>query len=794
VRFPRLTAEAHTATYAGPRGPRGLERAAALWASDRARLFAGACAAGVLSVVLAAYVLHLGRAHLSLPWSYAGAGDTKFYLLIIKGIISHGSYQNNPSLGAPFGLQLYDFPQGADNLNLLVIRTLGLFSANPALVLNLFFLLTFPLTALCAYFVLRTLGASSGAAVVCAVIFSLLPYHFYRGESQVLLSAYYSVPLAALLFLWLWGERGLFARRLGSGRLGLASWASRRSLLTLLACLVIGSAGLYYAVFALTLLLGGSIVALCARRGRAAVLSGLLAASLIAAMLAVNLAPSLRFRAEHGPNRSLARTTMQSDQLGLRLSNLLLPVQQHRLTFLANVNQSYGEATSTGYCEACFENLGAVGSVGFLWLCLLALASIVGVAGAFATRAIYRSAALGVALAFAIATIGGVSGLIAFFLTRDIRGWNRISLLIAFFSLLAVALLLDSAVRWLAGRRAGQVLGVALLTSTLALGALDETSAYFVPRYTKDARQWSSDAKFVQEIQSRLPAGAAVLQLPYVPFPEGYGASSTGVSLPNPTFDTTYELARGYIHSERLRWSYGAMKGRAADWQAELAVKPLYLSLAAASVDGFQGLWVDPHGYAPKLRPRLAPLLSGLLGVAPLYSPRHDLLFFDLRPFGALLARSHSVAALQALRSDTLHPLRTTCGANGLALFNPSPSARTATLSMRLSVSSARPIVTLVHYPDGVVEQLSLSTSPITLHKQLSLPGYAGSAVRFTLRGLPRTPAARAAGPLVAQPTLTEDALLPFEHPPGRAAAAQMPAGTIPPPCQQLLAAVKTTE
>jgi len=788
-------------------------------AREAAGRLAGAIAAMALALAIAALVLHLGEARLSLPWNYAGEGDAKFYLALIKGIVTHGSYQTNSSLGAPFGLRLYDFPQGADNLNLLIVRALGLLSSNPALVLNVFFLLTFPLTAVSAYAALRLLGASTGAAVVCAVIFALLPYHFYRGESQVLLSAYYSVPLAALLFLRLWDERGLFARRddpvkdptrnpaggpaanpAGDSTRGPArragAWASPTTLLSVACCIVIGSAGLYYGVFALMLLLGGSLMALLARRARRTVAHSLIASALIAATLAVNLAPSLAYRAEHGANTAIKRTTIEADQFGLRLTNLLLPVQQHRLPLLSNVNQRYTEATSTGYCEACFENLGAVGSVGFLWLSLIALASIVGAAGAFAgradgvVRAVYRPAALGVALCFTIATIGGVSGLIAFFLTHDIRGWNRISLFIAFFSLLAVALLLDAGLRRLARRGAARLTTAVVLTGVLAFGALDETSGYFVPKYARNARQWSSDATFVREIESRLPPGAAIFQLPYVPFPEGYGASGTSVSPPNPNFGTTYELARGYIHSRRLLWSYGAIKGRPADWQAELALKPLYLSLAAAAADGFQGLWVDPHGYSVATRAGLAPLLTELLGVAPLHSPMHDLLFFDLRPFTTRLSRSHSAAQLQELRYQTLHPLRTACGSDGLELTNPSSTTRTGMLTMRLSMPSSTPTTVLIHYPGGAVEAVGLTSSPVALERRLSLaPGE--STVHFSLRGVPAPLSARVDGPLIAAPTLTDDALGAFETPPRHTAGAQIQAGFAPPPCEQAVEAVR---
>ncbi|HEV3095069.1 MAG TPA: hypothetical protein VGY30_11210 [Solirubrobacteraceae bacterium] len=827
--------------------PAATQRTVA-WLGTHGPAIAGALVAAVVSVLVAALVLNVGEGHLSQPWNYASEGDTKFYLLLVKGILAHGSYQVNPSLGAPFGLQLYDFPQGGDNLSLLLVRALGLFSQNPAWVLNVFFLLTFALVAVSAFAALRLLGVSVGAAIVGACIFALLPYHFYRGESQVLLSAYYGVPLGALLFMRLWVAPGLFARgratgkedagtpaeTTGAGGATARAWPARvggrlsgTTLLTVACCVVVGSTGLYYAVFAILLLLAGSALALLVGRGRGASLSGVLAAALIALTLAANIAPTLSYRAQHGANTAIKRTTIEADQFGLRLSDLLLPVEAHRLAPFSKVNQRYIEATSTGYCEACYENLGAVGSIGFLWLGLIAFVSIAGAAGAIAVGAgggsgesgavgaterrskiaaalgrrigpgsLYRPAALGVSLSFVLATIGGLSSLIAFFVTRDIRGWNRISLYVAFFSLLAAMLGLDAGLRrlaeWVSTRAAAIGAGAAVCAVVLALGIVDETSSFFVPKYEKDAKQWVSDATFVREIEARMPHGAAIFQLPYVPFPEGYGATGTSVSAPNPNFGTTYELARGPIHSDRLRWSYGAMKGRPADWQAPLATQPLYLSLAAAAADGFDGLWVDPHGYSAAARPRLAPVLERVLGVQPLFSPAHDLRFYDLRPFAARLALAHPAAQLAQLRASTLRPLRTACGTEGIELTNPSPVAREATLQMRVYMHAAHPLTLLIHYPGGVNEQRALTTRPVRIQRVLSVPP-GTSTIGFSLAGTPAPLQPRISGPVVEQPTLTEPALTPFISPlPGQPGlrAARMQAGFVPPPCLQSVEAV----
>src|SRR5262249_54064521 len=153
-------------------------------------------------------LLRLWKLNVRIPIVYWG--DAIFYLTEVKGIIEHGTYLTNANLGAPFGQQLYDFPQGADNLNLLILGVLGFFTNDAALTINLFSLLTYPVVALSALLVLRRLGLSRPAAFLCAVLFTMLPYHFFRNEGHVLLSAYWAVPLGAYLVLVLLDNGKLF--------------------------------------------------------------------------------------------------------------------------------------------------------------------------------------------------------------------------------------------------------------------------------------------------------------------------------------------------------------------------------------------------------------------------------------------------------------------------------------------------------------------------------------------------------------------------------------------------------
>jgi hypothetical protein len=177
-----------------------------------------AAIAGLLALALALWALKIWDASLSVPFRYSEVDDTKFYLLLIKSILAHGWFLTNHNLGAPFGQQLYDFPQGADDLNLFTLKLIGLVSPHPGVVINVFLLVTFVLDGAAACLVLRRLGVSPLVSIVCAVLFALLPYHFFRSDSHLFLSSYWSLPFIAYLFIAVLDDRPLFTRDPSGGR------------------------------------------------------------------------------------------------------------------------------------------------------------------------------------------------------------------------------------------------------------------------------------------------------------------------------------------------------------------------------------------------------------------------------------------------------------------------------------------------------------------------------------------------------------------------------------------------
>ncbi|HEV7461744.1 MAG TPA: hypothetical protein VGN78_14490 [Solirubrobacteraceae bacterium] len=703
-----------------------------------------AIATALLALAVAAWVLRLWRGDLAVPFSYQF--DALQHAMFVKGVLDHGWYVVNDSLGAPFGQELYDFPQNGDNLQLLIIKGLGLFSGNVAVVLNVYFLLTFPLIALAAYVVLRRLGASPAVAGVCAVLYAMLPYHFARRELHLFLSGYFAVPLGAYLVLSTFSGTPLFTRRPAEAR---PRWASRRTLLTLAACAVLGSASVYYAGFSVVLLVAAGVVALIARRDGSALKSAVGASAAIAVVLAINFVPVALYRIDHGGNSEVAqRRAAEAERYQLRFSQLVLPVNDHRVGFLARAKRRYVQTTPTSnpFNESYSAALGVVATIGFLWLLLVALLTLVAVARRMAIDERFRHASAAAIIAFLLATVGGVSTLVNYWLTPQLRAWNRMSVFIAFFSFVAVALLLDRLGRRLGPAPGRRVLFGAALAAVLVVGVLDQTTQRDVPAYRATAAQFHSDGTLVAAIERRLPHNAMVFQLPYQGFPESKPIQRM----------TNYDQVRGYLHSHHLRWSYGAMQGRPADWPEDLADKPASMVVPAVAASGFDGVWVDRFGYPAGGSAMLAALRT-ITGVAPLPSPNGRQEFFDLRPYAAALRAQHSPGELRNLRDATLEPALAVHWGPGFGplLQGPRTASRALATNARLQVVNRRtlrqavltatlrsrvPVRVTVRYPTGVQQQLLVTPGGVSLRRLLALrPG--ASTIRMSVTPLdPRTP------------------------------------------------------
>ncbi len=135
----------------------------------------------LLSLAIVAWVMQLWNADFSVPFHWKLGDDVSFQATLVKNLGENGRLYTNAFLGAPGQMDLHDFPQPYF-LHFFFLKLLSLFSRDFVLVLNLYFLLAFPLTAVVSLFVFRCFKFSWASGVVGSLLFTFLPYHFMRGS------------------------------------------------------------------------------------------------------------------------------------------------------------------------------------------------------------------------------------------------------------------------------------------------------------------------------------------------------------------------------------------------------------------------------------------------------------------------------------------------------------------------------------------------------------------------------------------------------------------------------------
>lgn len=624
-------------------------------ASSRSRLREGLLdAAGVtaLTASLLAVVLRLYEASFKVPFSYPGpwsqeffAGDATFHLMVARAL-EQGRWWSapNPSLGAPLGQDLRDFPLGPDHLHVVLLKGLVELLGDPFAAVNAYYLLGYPLVALSAWAALRLIGISRPVAVVVALLFAFLPYHGGKGPEHLFLANYATVPLAGLLLHWHLTGRTAW----GPARRGAAIALTARRLVAVLAIAVLlGSSSAYYALYFLVLLALTTVIQVLVQRDWRPALSAVLLGLPVAVMAVLNALPAVLHAAAHGPNAVLARTPYQSSFFGLRPSQLLMPVEGHRLGPLDDLSRA--QQVNSVWQEPG-NNLGLLAAATLLALALVLLQRLARGTRVDGPRARLRERHAGLSLlAVLVATSGGGSLLIALLGVGQARVWARMSIFIAFFVLCALATWLDDALDWWRRRSPARWAWAPwpALTAVLLFGVWDQTSPDDVPTYQPVQVAFDSDYAFMREARDVLGDGALVWQLPQVPFPEG-GLRTADM------YD--YDHFKGYLHAPELRWSYGAVKGRqAASWQQTVVDRalPEHVKLVAAA--GFSAIYVDT--FAPDEQGRdLLPALQALVEQEPITSSDGRLVLFDLRPFAQRLQAEVGQPAMDAAAADLLEP------------------------------------------------------------------------------------------------------------------------------------------
>ena len=664
------------------------------------------------------------------------SGDGLVHTGWISNIVETGWFESNDRIGYPGRQDLRDFPS-TDALHHLTFKLLALFTTDAFQLFNIFYVLTFPLTTFTSLFVLRRLGVSGAIAIVMSLLYVFQPYHLLRA-GHLLLSAYYLAPFACLIALRIFQDRPYLAREdeARSRRRGDAITAA-------VLCAAIGASGAYYAFFSCFLILIGGLAGAWTNRRWTPLLraSGMCAIAFMAFL--ASAASALEHRLSE-PNADVAeRHPADAETYGLKIVQMLMPIRGHRVGALRNLEGAYTLGQTPLINENTTAALGLVGAIGLVSLLIrAAFYRGTGRGHSFDGLAVMTLAAV------LLGTIGGFSSAFSFVVSPWIRSYNRISIFIAFMALAASGLLLEAArrrwvdrdvgepgasasgVRW---RQAAFVLAITLLG---ALGILDQTHRRMLPDPDAYREGFHNDREFVSHLETTLPEGSPILQLPNCPYPHMI------LRFENHEFNG-HEHLRPQLHSKTLRWSYGSMPGhRGYLWSRRLdqmALEQQFIVLADA---GFQGICINRWGYVDYGTAVLKET-EAILGPPGLATKDPRLYYFDLSAFAARLRPPPNEVERERRRDLALNPVLVfwTSGFSEeqihprtkeayrwgrrsaqFALENGSRKAQTVRLRWTVAVPEVRREHALTIRCDLFTETLKVSPKPIQFERTVVVP------------------------------------------------------------------------
>lgn len=574
---------------------------------------------------IAALILSVRTLTLRVPLDIRG--DANFMMLTVKGLTEGRWFYTNGRVGAPFGLEMYDFPDGG-HIPFAILKALGwLTGGDVGLTFNLFYLFTFFAVAATGYWVLVRFGVARHWAAALAVLYAFLPFHLSR-VYHLYLMLYVAAPLAILLAVRQVEGPPAFVVDDAERRRLRGAWRTTHTRVAVITAVVLGLTGAYYALFAMVTLAAVAILAYAADRDRLRAASTLLVTAVVAATLLITLVPTIVYRATHGPNSVAVRTYDDVERFALRPVHLLLPIPNHRIEILG---EPMIRASQVPTPTERGSNLGVVGAVGVVALLAIGLGTLIRGGSSRSSPRIRLLAGLSISLML-VAVSGGFGATLGLLGFTQIRAWNRMVVFIAFAVFAAVGTWLT---RWWERRPRDAWLAWTLAGLLAIVGMLDQSGGSVqsgsqrvgtVPEATRAREaEWYSDAEFVARIEALLPQGAMVFQMPYVYFPEHYAKVEQMLD---------YDHLKGYLHSDDLRWSYGGMRGRVPAWEQPLIDRGLPDMIEGLVAIGFDGIYIDRFGYADNAA-ALEAALHDHLEISPIVSANGRLAFFDLRDAAA---------------------------------------------------------------------------------------------------------------------------------------------------------------
>lgn len=567
----------------------------------------------VAVTVLITHFLGLGGQDLTYPLDYSG-GDEMSALVSARLVQESGWNIGTDKLMAPdeYYYNTSDVIAGLHNADVFFEKVfLWITGGEIAKTINYVYLSAFYLIAYVAYFVLRQLRIKEWLAAGGGLVYAFLPFIFLRGIGHIVLACYYFVPLAVLMCIWIYeDERFMLPDK--------DFFRYKRNYLGFIMAFLIASEGIgYWQIFACFFLMVAMLAALLRTKDINYLKRGCISILSVIVSVIISIIPEILCIMQGGTGlEGRDRSMADAEMYCLKIVQLFLPVNGHRIKPLERLLDTYNE-----YVPNVNENwtayIGIVGAIGFLILIVWLFTNRKDETPLKKRLTVLADLNI---CGILLATMGGFGSIIFILGIEIVRGYNRISVFIAFFAIAAVCLILNE---WSKKIMKPVWKGVYIAgVSLVMLFAIWEQNPSISYDFEGNKAAWLNDKHFFEEVDAVMDENDSVFQLPYAEYPEGVVQNDMG------------HLSHfiGYLHSDKLRWSFGTVDGSETDiWYEETAGLSVDKMIQEILSKGFDGLYINRDAYEKEEWTGLENSIREYTGVTPIVSEDETLSFYKLR-------------------------------------------------------------------------------------------------------------------------------------------------------------------
>ncbi|MCX7105175.1 MAG: hypothetical protein NTU70_07840 [Methylococcales bacterium] len=574
-------------------------------------------------------MLHLYSYDLRVPFSYHG--DSVVILMYIKGLIQDGWPTNISQLSAPFTYPGAAFPM-LTSVDWFIIKVMSVFTTEPGLLLNGFWLLTLVFNAWSATYVTYQLRLSRVFSGLTGILYAFLPAALLRNVAHLNL-VFYFVPLLCLVAVII-ATRGVGIRQV-----------KQALIVGLIACALQGFDYIYYSFFAVLLFSVATLIAYRRDDGFKQFKLPLLAIAIVMLSTALNMVPTLQSWHKNGSSPDMGyKYTAEAEIYGAKLRRLLMPHPCNIILPLASLAQKDLAANFPNENENMYARLGLYGAFGMLLMIVVSLRRDVG--SNQSAQLMQSISVLGMAT-FLIITVGGLGALINVISVPDIRAYNRFSVFLAFFAIVATGLCLQG---WLGSGTVRSKIAKYFIVGAFAILSLYDQLLHarpLVEGQQKDVKRALEERQIVARLEKIFPKDAALLELPFTGFPAvaQFNKGRVQEQLPLDVcarennvlqhWMESYDHVRPYLWSHHLKWSWPSFSQRHRAWQTKMQALQGGDLIKAAIFSGFDAIWVDRFAYPDAGQALISSLSQGKVRQIDTGSSRFAVL--DLREAATVL-------------------------------------------------------------------------------------------------------------------------------------------------------------